>query len=78
MSEMEPVKMEPVQEDAPAAESSKPGAYISARHRQDAVLKPVGPAGNYLLAGICAILAMIVYAVLLVMLYGDYTALAVA
>ncbi len=72
MSELEPV----AEESAP--DSNKPSAYISARHRQDAVLKPAQSSGNYLLAGICAIVALIVYGVMLYMLYDDFTVLSIA
>ncbi len=72
MSELEPV----AEESAP--DINKPSAYISARHRQDAVLKPAQSSGNYLLAGICAILALIVYAAMLFMLYDDFTVLSIA
>ena len=70
-------QMEPVTEEA-APETNKPGAYISARHRQDAVLKPVKAAGNDTLAGICAIIATLVYVLLLFMLYSDFKVLGVA
>ena len=72
MSEMEPITDQAAPEGAPS------GAYISARHRQDAVMKPVKSAGDYTVAGICAIIALVVYAVLLFLLYSDYTALSVA
>lgn len=72
MSEMEPI----TDQAAPAGAPS--GAYISARHRQAEVLKPVKPAGNYTAAGICAIIALVVYAILLFLLYSDYTALSMA
>jgi hypothetical protein len=72
MAEMEPV----TEESAPGI--NKPNAYISARYRQDAVLNTAAPSGNYMLAGICAILALIVYVILLGLLYGDFTALSVA
>ncbi len=70
MSEMQPVTEEML------AESNKPSAYISARHRQDAVLKPTKPGGNYMFAGICSIIALIIYAALVFMLYNDFSILA--
>lgn len=71
MADLEPVTEEMLEE------SNAPSAYISARHRRDAVEKSSG-GGNYLLAGICAIIAAIVFVVLLWMLYGDYAALKIA
>jgi hypothetical protein len=67
-------EMEPVAEEA----TNKPSAYISARHRQDAVLKPGKTAGGDWIAGICAIAALILYVVILFMLYSDFTVLSVA
>ena len=70
-------EMEPVNEEA-AHEINKPSAYISARHRQDAVLKPVASSGGDVVAGICAIAALVAYAAILYMLYADFKVLGVA
>lgn len=70
-------EMEPVNEEA-AAEISKPSAYLSARHRQDAVLKTAASPGGDLAAGICAIVALIAYAAVLFMLFGDFKILGAA
>lgn len=70
--------MEPVEEAAPEIE--KPSAYISARHRNPGALRveDAKPAGNYLLAGICAILATLVYLAIMGFLWFDWKALQVA
>ena len=70
-------EMETVNEEAVAG-ISKPSAYISARHRQDAVMKPVGSSGGDKVAGICAIVTLVLYAVILFLLYSDFKVLASA
>ncbi len=64
-------ELEPVNDEAEAG-VAKPSAYISARHRQDAVMKPVHASGGDVVAGICAIAALIFYAAILFMLYDDF------
>jgi len=64
-------ELEPVNDEA-ASDVAKPSAYISARHRQDAVMKPVQSSGGDVVAGICAIAALIFYAAILFMLYDDF------
>ncbi|NLF85765.1 MAG: hypothetical protein GX571_06630 [Lentisphaerae bacterium] len=64
-------ELEPVNDEA-APGVAKPSAYISARHRQDAVMKPVHASGGDVVAGICAIAALIFYAAILFMLYDDF------
>ncbi len=70
--------MEPVEEAAP--DSDKPKAYISARHRHPEALSAENAksSGNYLLAGICAILATLVYLAIMGFLWFDWKALQVA
>lgn len=66
---MEPVEMTPVEG----------GAYISERFRDPGgVAKAQAPAGNYTVAGIFAIIALISFAVMLALLYFDWQDLSVA
>lgn len=48
------------------------GTFISQRHRLETITAK--PTANYTGAGICAILALVVYAALVTMQYLDYTA----
>lgn len=61
-------------------EDNKPGAYISERHRNPAEMMAVRQksSGNYLFAGICAILATLVCIAVVAMLWFDWTALKIA
>lgn len=62
-----------------AGEANKPSAFISERHRNPAeMLAQQRPAGNYLLAGICAIVATLVFLAMLAVLWIDWSALQMA
>ncbi|MDD5707175.1 MAG: hypothetical protein PHR35_14725 [Kiritimatiellae bacterium] len=67
--------MEPVTDEV-EAESQKPGAYIAARHRnpQETGAAAAG-AGNYMVAGICALAAAAVYVIVLALLWLDWQTL---
>jgi len=54
------------------------GAVIAERHRNPADLLPAQPTANYTFAGICAILAMLVFAAMVVILWLDWSALKMA
>jgi hypothetical protein len=56
----------------------KPSAFISDRHRNPAEMMAVKSNANYTLAGICAILATLVFAAMLVVLWLDWSALKMA
>ncbi len=60
------------------AGSSKTGVAISERHRNPAEIVAVAPKANYLVAGICAIVAALIFSVMLAILYMDWTALSPA
>ena len=68
MAEMTPITpdMQPVE---PIAGDGTP--YISERFRQDAAPESAKPA-NYTFAGICAIVALILFAVVLAILFQDW------
>ena len=55
--------------------SNKPSAFISERHRNPSAQIPQAPKANYALAGTCAILATIIFGVLVTILYLDWKAL---
>ncbi|MEI8244096.1 MAG: hypothetical protein WCI17_12570 [bacterium] len=61
--------------DASQGEINKPSAFISERHRNPAETMAQGPKASYLWAGLCAIVATIVFGILLAVLYMDWTAL---
>jgi len=61
--------------DVQQGEINKPSAFISERHRNPAELMAQGPKGNYTWAGICAIIATILFGILLAVLYFDWSAL---
>ena len=65
---MEPVEMTPVDG----------GAYISERFRDPGAAKAPAPAGNYTVAGIFAIIALISFIIMLALLYFDWEELSVA
>ena len=66
---MEPVEMTPVDG----------GAYISERFRDPGEAKASAkPAGNYTVAGIFAIIALISFMVMLALLYFDWEDLSIA
>ena len=67
-------ELEPVNDEA-ATVVNKPSAYISARHRQDTVMKSAHTSGGDVAAGICAIVALLFYAAILFMLYDDFKVL---
>ena len=54
------------------------GAYISERFRDPGALSDAAPAGNYTLAGIFAIIAFVLFAAMLFLLYQDWVALSAA
>ena len=56
-------------------ESGASGAYISERHRNPAELMAQAPRTNYTAAGICAIIATILFGLLVAVLYLDWTAI---
>ncbi|MEO5368291.1 MAG: hypothetical protein H7831_18430 [Magnetococcus sp. WYHC-3] len=61
--------------DTPQDANSQPGAFISERHRNPSAHMAQAPKANYTLAGTCAILATIIFCVLLAILYMDWQAL---
>lgn len=61
--------------DSPQGEINKPSAFISERHRNPAEMMAQGSKINHTWAGVCAILATIIFGVLLFVLYSDWTAL---
>ena len=73
MVEMHPISDTPQEGAAPAG-----GAYISARLRNPDATAPKASSGNYIVAGICAIVATIAFLVMLFMLWQDYQALSFA
>ena len=54
------------------------GAYISERFREPGLTKAGAPAGNYMLAGVFAIIAFVLFAAMLFLLYQDWAALSAA
>jgi hypothetical protein len=64
--------------DVSQGEINKPSAFISERHRNPAENMVQGPKASYLWAGLCAIVATIVFGILLAVLYMDWTALSPA
>ena len=64
--------------DASQGEINKPSAFISERHRNPAETMVQGPKANYTWAGICAIVATLLFAILLFVLYSDWSALSPA
>ena len=62
--------------DESQGEINKPSAFISERHRNPAeMVVQAPPPANYTWAGICAIVATILFGVLLAVLYMDWSAL---
>ncbi len=64
--------------ETPAGANSKPNAFISERHRNPSAHAAQAAPANYTLAGTCAILATIIFGVLLAVLYMDWKALSPA
>jgi len=62
----------------PQVESNKPGAFISERHRNPAELMALKPRGTHVWAAVCAILATVIFVVLLALLWVDWSALQAA
>ncbi|GEM_PF-1712301 len=56
-----------------AGESVRQGAFIADRHRMEPVVTSK-PASNYMAAGICAIIALIVYGLLVALQWMDFKA----
>jgi hypothetical protein len=54
------------------------GAVIAERHRNPAVMMPAKSNASYTFAGICAILATLVFAAMVVILWLDWSALKMA
>ncbi len=67
-------ELQPIPEEQQTGEG---GAYISDRFRVDSNA-PVGKPANYTFAGICAILAFILFAVTLMLLVQDWQFLSAA
>jgi hypothetical protein len=61
-----------------SAETNKPSAFISERHRNPAEMMAQTAKGNYTWAGICAILATLVFLAMLALLWVDWTAIQAA
>jgi len=59
-------------------EALKSGAFIAERHRLTDAALNAKPAASYTFAGICSILALIVFAAMVVILWLDWTALKMA
>lgn len=64
--------------DAPHDGTNKPSAFISERHRNPTVHMPQAPKASYVFAGTCAILATLIFCVLVAVLYMDWKALSPA
>lgn len=77
MVKIKKVKMHPITE-APQEAAPAGGAYISERLRNPDTVKAKAPAGNYMAAGICSIIAFISFIIMLVFLWQDYQALSFA
>jgi len=65
-------------DDVTQSESNKPSAFISERHRNPAELMARSSKTNNTLAGICAICATIIFALVVVVMYLDWAALSAA
>ena len=61
--------------DAPQSEINKPSAFISERHRNPAEMMAHGAKTNYTWAGICAIVATLLFGILVAVLYMDWSVL---
>ena len=72
MADLQPI---PPEENMTPVEG---GAYISERFREPGTTKAAAPAGNYTLAGVFAILAFVLFAAMLFLLYQDWAALSAA
>ena len=79
MAEMQPITSEQIaQADAGAANNeAQGGAYIADRFRVDNDA-PAGPPANYTFAGVCAIIAFLLFVVVLGILVQDWNFLKVA
>ena len=73
MADLQPI---PPEENMTPIEGG--GAYISERVREPGALNDAAPAGNYTLAGIFAIIAFVLFAAMLFLLYQDWVALSAA
>ena len=73
MADLQPI---PPEENMTPIEGG--GAYISERFREPGALNDAAPAGNYTLAGVFAILAFVLFAAMLFLLYQDWAALSAA
>lgn len=76
MADMQPITSEQLEQAE--ASAGQGGAYISNRFRVDSSAQDVGPAANYTLAGICAIVAFILFAATLAILIQDWNFLKLA
>lgn len=76
MADLQPISSEQIAAAEGAAEAQAGGAYISNRFRVDA--PTAEPAANYTFAGICAIVAFILFIAVLAILFQDWSFLKVA
>lgn len=75
MAEMQPITSEQLEQAEAAGQG---GAYISDRFRVDSTAQSDGPAANYTVAGICAIIAFVLFAATLAILVQDWNFLKLA
>jgi hypothetical protein len=66
------------QDPQPQADMGAPGAYIAERHRNPAALMAQAPKAGNTWAGICAILAALLFFAAVAVMYMDWTALKAA
>lgn len=76
MADLQPISNEQLAAADAAAGAAPGGAYISDRFRVDNA--PAEPAANYTFAGICAIVAFILFIAVLAILFQDWDFLKVA
>lgn len=62
----------------PQGETTRPSAFISERHRNPAEMMVQAPPANYTLAGVCAILATLLFAAMLAVMYLEWKDIASA
>lgn len=67
-----------LQKNSAPAQPSSGGAFIAERHRLDSSALQAKSASNYVFAGICSILALLVFVATLVILWLDWDALKMA
>jgi hypothetical protein len=71
-------KIQLKKDSAPVQQPASGGAFIAERHRLDSSALQARPASNYVFAGICSILALLVYIAILAILWLEWDALKMA